>query len=71
MVLGIVHTIAYGILYPVPSAFVEEESQTIGSTMEMDLFATVNFVGFDETNSIEHLDSIVHRLRMSKHQGHS
>jgi hypothetical protein len=39
--------------------------------MEMDLFATVNFVGFDETNSIEHLDSIVHRLRMSKYQGHS
>tara|TARA_B110000444_G_scaffold149828_1_gene140167 strand:- start:283 stop:399 length:117 start_codon:yes stop_codon:yes gene_type:complete len=37
----------------------------------MDLFATVNFVGFDETNSKEHLDSIGHRLRMSKYKGHS
>jgi hypothetical protein len=65
MVLEIFHTVAYDIQYHVPSAFVEEESQTIRWTKEMDLIAKVNFAGFDETNSKEHLVSIGHRLRMS------
>ena len=37
----------------------------------MDLIAKVNFVGFDETNSKEHLGSIGHRLRMNKYKRRS